>query len=230
MLPTNQKAEIYKFRNTNKLIISHHPEEAILQHLYIISNEEIKKDDWFIHPDSDLSTTSTGGYEILQCTKRDANFIWYEKLTVPGVSTIAQPFRVHVNFKPKKIIATTDTSLRVISLTHFGALLQPSSSFIEAYIKAYNEGNPITEVMVEYEGYICKNGHYMDYQTTCAYPHCNEYNHLQLKVNSKDNTITIHRIKDSWTTEGVYSIMQQYMEYCTWRGYITPMDWVKNNL
>lgn len=41
-----------------------------------------------------------------------------------------------------KIIATTDTSLN---------LPQPSQNFINAFIKSYNNGNPITKILVEYE-------------------------------------------------------------------------------
>ena len=46
MLPTNEKASIYKFKENNKLITSHHPnqkDEAIPQHLYFLSSEEIKE-------------------------------------------------------------------------------------------------------------------------------------------------------------------------------------------
>ena len=71
------------------------------QHLYITNDEEIREGDWFM---SNLN-------EILKCTKKEDKFVWYERLTVPGVSKIAQPFSIHINLKPKKIILTTDQDL-----------------------------------------------------------------------------------------------------------------------
>jgi len=71
------------------------------QNIYITSDEEIKEGDWFM----------TNLNEILKCTKKEDKFVWYERLTVPGVSKIAQPFSIHINLKPKKIILTTDQDL-----------------------------------------------------------------------------------------------------------------------
>lgn len=80
-----------------------------------------------------------------------------------------------------KVIASTDKSL---------GLPQPSQSFIEKYISEYNKVNIIKEVMVEYNMLIA---------------HDNQGNKLieyDLKI-SKDNTITISRVKDSWNKEEV---------------------------
>jgi hypothetical protein len=71
------------------------------QNIYITSDEEIKEGDWFI---SNLN-------EVLKCTKKEDKFVWYGRLTVEGVSTIPQPFSIHINLKPKKIILTTDQDL-----------------------------------------------------------------------------------------------------------------------
>jgi hypothetical protein len=62
---------------------------------------------------------------------------------------------------PKKVIATTNSSLKVEDdfdiheiptqlVPVSKALPQPSQSFIEKYVERYNAGNPITDVMVEY--------------------------------------------------------------------------------
>ena len=93
----------------------------------------------------------------------------------------------------KKIIATTDTSLKVIKLSNLGEnwkdipLPQPSQEFIRYFIEEYNKGNVITKVMVEYN-YELSNDE--DEQG-------NLIPDIYLKINS-DNTINIKPIKDSW--------------------------------
>lgn len=79
-----------------------------------------------------------------------------------------------------KIIATTNTSLR---------LPQPSKEFIQAFITAYNEYEPITKVLVEMEGIESSREF-----TPITY---------QLKLNSS-NEITIKKIKDSWTRKEMF--------------------------
>lgn len=96
----------------------------------------------------------------------------------------------HIKFDridAKKIIATTDT-LGISNLTT-GKLPNPSKEFIEVFISEYNKGNIITEVMVEYETATNQvpNGKTIDW----------------LKVNPKDNTITIRKVKDSWSRKEV---------------------------
>lgn len=51
----------------------------------------------------------------------------------------------------------------------------------------------------------------------------------KLKIDSK-NQVTITRCKESWNREELYSIMQQYHDKCVWTGYVTPMDYIKENL
>ena len=90
---------------------------------------------------------------------------------------------------PQKIIATTEIGLGEIpnSVPGFNfpdkiGLPQPSQSFIEVFVREYNKGNVITDVLVEM--------------------HCIEefepighaggvYSDTKLKVNPKDNTINI---------------------------------------
>lgn len=51
------------------------------------------------------------------------------------------------------------------------------------------------------------------------------------RKNKPDNTINIKPIKESVKVgEELYSIMQQYHEYCVWKEYITPMKWIEENL
>jgi hypothetical protein len=60
---------------------------------------------------------------------------------------------------------------------------RPSQQFIE-YIEAYNKGEIITDVLVEYHSIInTRNTERYQVQT--------------LKMNPRDNTITIKKLKDS---------------------------------
>lgn len=180
MLTTDKTTNIYKFKETNKLIISNHPnqkDEAIPQHLYFLSNEEIKEGDWCYHP------------EVSQ---------EYSIVTKEGTKTGLHPtqgvFRWKSTTNPwykkaKKIIATTDLSLNINNYSDVDRLIdfeynlpQPSQSFIQAFIKAYNEGKPITKVLVE------------------CWAHTEE--DIQLKVNLS-NEVTIKKVKNSYTREEV---------------------------
>ena len=95
----------------------------------------------------------------------------------------------------KKIIATTDTSLSYIKHDDTVPypkgeqirLPQPSQQFIEKYVESYNAGKIITDVLVEYD--YCPNRHNKG--------DLSKY----LKINPKDNTITIKKLKDSWNRE-----------------------------
>ena len=105
----------------------------------------------------------------------------------------------------KKVIATTDTSLYIhqketISLPERVFYLpQPSQQFIQKYIEEYNKGNIITDVLVEYEDY--------DWDLLTS---GNTTIHQRVKVNPKDNTITIKKVKDSWSREELTDILQVY--------------------
>ena len=104
--------------------------ECVPQHLYFLSNGEIKLGDWYFD----------------DCLDKPRKCLTDDK----------QYWSVRKDYK--KIIATTDTSLlcnndgidkdctlfsynqfKACSVCKFKGLLQPSSEFIQAYIKAYNE-------------------------------------------------------------------------------------------
>ena len=89
----------------------------------------------------------------------------------------------------KKVIATTDTSL---------GLPQPSKQFIEKYIEEYNKGNIITDVLVEYE-------YLLDDRAVLPY--------WNLKVNTKDNTITIKKLKETYNKEELCQILEKYTSF-----------------
>ena len=107
----------------------------------------------------------------------------------------------------KKIIATTDVSL---------GLPQPSQQFIQKYIEEYNKGNVITDVLVEYENvYIDAFGtkivqHKKD--SNSYLKQCTFINSI-LKVNPKDNTITIKKTKENYTKEEVIRLLERYISF-----------------
>lgn len=104
----------------------------------------------------------------------------------------------HKNYFPisigqRKIIATTDASL---------GLSYPSQQFIQKYVKEYNKGNIITDVLVEYEGEAL----YTEQQYFKGYKD-------KLKINPKDNTITIKKLKEIYTKEELYQILEKYTSF-----------------
>lgn len=177
-------------REINKLSISKNWSQGVLeyyepQHLYFLSNEEIKEGDYFYN---DL-------------------FNMVDQLIKGGLVTDDLIQTLNENKHNRKIIATTDISL---------GLPQPSQSFIQAYIKAYNENKPITKVLVEMEVHTWQD--VKGIEQACS-----------LKVNSS-NEITIKKVKDSYTREELPSILQSYLDYCHFSEYITPMKWLEENL
>ena len=91
-------------------------------------------------------------------------------------------------------------------------LPQLPQQFIEKYIEEYNKGNVITEVMVEY----------------------NEKGIIQ-RGRGGERTITICKIKDSWSRQEVESLIREWASFTvTGRGqWWKPNDldnWIKENL
>ena len=106
----------------------------------------------------------------------------------------------------KKIIATTDDSLGfsfkvnhgASTTTTFTSLPRPSQQFIKKYVESYNKGNVITDILVEYE----EGGSYSGNKGLII----KEW----LKINPKDNTITIKKVKDSYTREEHISNIKKF--------------------
>ena len=125
----------------------------------------------------------------------------------------------------KKIIATTDVSL---------GLPQPSQQFIQKYIEEYNKGNVITNVLVEYE--LISNEEY--FGNTVNPDDDVPYFDERLKINHKDNTITIKKVKDSYSREEVIEFGNKVKEYCKdgWkpdslhRVFFEWNKWIEENL
>lgn len=168
MLPTEKVALIESCNNKLKLNIDRlkNNEHFTNQHLYIISDEEIKEGDWFINAFNEV-------YQL----KKD-----FYPLTINGI-------------KYKKIVATTDNSLS--PKIHKGENIDESypkefrdsilpfipESFVLAYIKAYNNSSPITEVQLEMEHYNKPENGFSSI-------------HRDYKIKTRpDNTVIIHQNK-----------------------------------
>ncbi len=165
------------------------------QHIYILSDEEIKEGDY---------RYSSIQNNIAKANSTDISTGYYTN-----------------NTAYKKTIATTDSSLNptgnagIIAHAFKEEIPQPSPQFLEVFVREYNKGNTITSVMVEYEDY---NG------TTSISSDWNG----RLKVNSKDNTITIKRIKYSWSREEVIELLLSFNKDKP--GNFDCSKWVEQNL
>ena len=75
---------------------------------------------------------------------------------------------------------------------------QPSSGFVKKWIEEANKDNIITDVLVEYE-------YLLDDRAVLPY--------WNLKVNTKDNTITIKKLKETYNKEELCQILEKYTSF-----------------
>jgi hypothetical protein len=175
------------------------------QHLYFLSSEEIKEGDWAINLYSNslfkITQVFTDGYEGYKPGNED---IVYGLTDGMGLT----------NFK--KVIATTDPALNIRDLSEeekrrYSPALKsvdvprPSNSFLEAYVREYNKGAAITEVLVEME-----KGRYYESPESSG----ESYGGLtkdKLKV-APDNTITVKPVvqKQTYTRNEVIGLLIDY--------------------
>ena len=185
MLPTNEKAAMFINKKTPAIMqIGDNKVKNEFwagQHLYFLSDEEIKEGDWYIH-------NQIKWLRVQQC-----------------VGT-------NLPMDSKKIIATTDKSLKnygkgvdkimnTFNDTFADYLPQPSQLFIEKFVEEYNKGNQITEVLVEYERDELVDDYVIEMYNLITYD--------TLKINPKNNTITIRKAKDSWSREEVKQLFDK---------------------
>lgn len=162
MLPTNKK--VGKLSKGNK--------SGILEiHDFIFEKSGIYNNHDFYH------------LYILSDDKIEAGD-WYIRL-FDNTIMCANSQSDHKHYDCRKIIATTNKTLLLPqNFPSFTYLPQPSDSFTQRYIESYNNGKSIIDVLVEYEEY----NHDEEWsEIGGAYETCQK----RLKVNSKDNTITI---------------------------------------
>ena len=187
MLPTNQKTNgmICKdITGQDKTIAIKtkylmEHEDYIGHHLYIISDDEIK---------------------LFDCIYNNKENIVEQINSKTQLIFVLEENKENQTFK--KIIATTDKTLSQTSRTE---IPQPSQQFIQKFVEEYNKGNVITDVLVEYE--LISNEEY--FLNTINPDDDVPYFDEDLKINPKDNTITIKKAKDSWTREEILNDIEQ---------------------
>lgn len=156
------------------------------QHLYILSDDEIKEGDWF------YNKLLNNIFQCVEVLKDDlSNHIHFRDESGSRV--------VDINYC-KKVIATTDKSLKLKETLFENVVIkkewinkplpEPSPQFIQKYIEEWNKGNKIEYVNVEYEA--IGNWRHAEFIHTKDIP----------KVD-KNNYITITKVKDSWNKEEV---------------------------
>ena len=215
MLPTNKPSKLgdlatYKGKSLAKVIkegVNFKNTTVQFWNLYIISDDEIKEGDW--------------------CYDLKNNCILQAKSSYEGM-------------RIKKIIATTDKSLEISNNLDYNQLLpnrkdfrfylpHPSEQFIQKYIEEYNKGNLITDILVEYE--LISNEEYFGNTVNPDddVPYFNE----RLKINPKDNTITIKKVKNSWNKEEMINklyLMSEFMKNKTSLTESSFNKWIEENL
>jgi hypothetical protein len=156
-----------------------------LHHLYLVSDEEIKEDDWCI--DSQ-----------------------YNKLFKAG-TTPSEKY----DFIKKVIATTDKslkkTSFRVFKDLPSHSLPQIPESFIKAYVEANGE---IDEVMVEYEYKCTMNPKACEWSDCRVSNKCGNYKEITyptLKTRD-DNTVIIHKVKNDkqFTLEDIIDILHKF--------------------
>ena len=203
MLSTNEKASLLLGTSKGGLLVKSNrgvSNSAHLknQHLYLLSDDEIKEGDWCINLNS--------LYEHKELCRIDSQ-IELERYVQKTENDC------------KKIIATTKIDLDFQDYLKTGqkrtwvTLPHPSESFIKKFIEAYNGGKPITEVMVEYKHLQSTSG----------------LNEEWLKINT-DNTITIRKMKDSWSREEVISLCREVINFGKDNNGNLSEKWIEDNL
>ena len=198
MLPTKQSIiGLDKPSNSLVLIVDKkngfaETEDIKPQHLYILSDEEIKEGDWFIGETGIVKRANKIGKNNAQIHTSDG-YAYFKN-------------------KSKKIVATTDTSLKTFipelrgELDEYTYLPQLPESFIKAYVNSYNEGKPITEVDLEVNESTKYNMDELHERHLNGLPH--NYNKPLIKTRP-DNTVIIHRSK-TYTEQEVVEILTEF--------------------
>ena len=182
------------------------------QHLYILSDEEIKEEDWFIR-----------NKEIHQCyisNSAEVGFKTNKNSVYCGIDTFWNKIYC------KKIIATTNSELTKQVWSSDGKTIMAESNLprpSEDFIKSYCE-KPIDKILVEY---IDNGSEEWMGDDENGEPFWNE--RWELKVNP-DNTINTKSIKDSWNREEVRTLFDRYNEFIAHHDIEEWNDWIEQNL
>ena len=161
--------------------------ECIPQHLYIISGEEINHGDYLYSTAfNNIRQSAVDKYEADGCYKIIAST---DKLLINDGTFNSIKWEQNTKLLPRL-----------------------PESFINAYIKAYNEGKPIETVDLE----MTNNG-WTEIVT--------DYPFIKTRP---DGSVIVHQSK-MYSAEEMFLNMQYYMEYCEANGYVTPQKWLQDH-
>lgn len=195
------------------------------QHLYFTSDEEIKEGEWCfeVHNGPSLAPKDTPRF-----TDKEGNIWWLRRMNMYCSANDPQA---------KKIIATTDKNLYTEVLpfepgekVQYKYLPEPSKEFLEVYVKAYDEGKKIDEVLIEVEEGMDINPNDNASMSKMSWTYVN-----RIKV-KPDNTITIKKVKDSWSRAEVIELLNKLGYDIAGNGYILDVNlkvkqsWIERNL
>lgn len=239
MLPTEEEAQYGNLvlrKDSNKLIKrdfsyygkerQEHPYDYIkdsvwykTQHLYITSDEEIKKGDWFLtdNRNNDIENRGLPKWELKQCTSIFNKWIGANNTEDEGYNPEWS----------RKILATTDKLINPLDrkLQKDWYLPQISQPFIPHYISEYNKGNKIEKVEVEYQN-IRRN-------SSKSNP-LNEVKIIECLLVNLDNTINIKSIEEKlWNREEIKQLFRNFRSDVLPFGQIsdyTLNEWLSQNL
>lgn len=205
MLPTEKATILYKFEETDKLIFSNHPNqhELATPQHLYFTSNEEIKE-------GDWFICNQSVQQCIEVVKGD-----YPYKIINRANGEEQ---YHSKHWKDKVIVATDKSL---------GLPEPSKGFLEVDVDAYNKGKKIEEVLVEMEDFGEEDWVGDDYTGEPIWRH-----DWRIKV-KPDNTITIKKVKDSWSKEEIIELFHKYKidhdgEGCYYKN--TLNRWIEQNL
>lgn len=206
MLLSNDKATDFAYHG-EKLIntrtsgdkLHYSQTNAKFQHLYLVSDEEIKVRDWIYNPKG----TPNIQHHTNNVPQDNRNYGWRKIVATTDKLCIDRNYKF-VDNTPAKGFEGFNVYLPLIP-----------QSFIEKYVEVNGK---IEEVMVNWETF---EGEWLT-----ELDHCPYVEPISRPILRKDNTVIISKVKDTWNYDEHCTDMQYYMEYCQLNRYVTPQKWL----
>lgn len=86
--------------------------------------------------------------------------------------------------------AYSDEQLRSALSKAFIASQEGYQITSDEIVESLNQPKQISELVLDYE-FVCKNGHTMNYQATCSYPHCHKPNKEAIIIHDREQNAII---------------------------------------
>ena len=192
--------------------------------IYILSDDKIKEGDWYIV--TDFSKPEDIKQAVKDITAEEKRHNGFKKI----IATTDESLKIDNDITNQTSVIWDKTDIKRV-IVGSKSLPKPSDSFIKKYIEEYNKGNIITNVLVEYEdkGKVI----WEEYEGMVG---STWIPNIQLKTDS-DNTITIKKVKDSYSREEVIEILHKSLDIHTTKHtalrqvFVKQLNnWIKENL